>query len=92
MIVVKVELWSAVDGQKTELARMVVDNIGGTKHRGDYRCRTLRGRDEDSLERAMRSLPETGFQRHGKVTGHPRLREHVWNLVAKALRALDYGQ
>ena len=47
MIVIRVELWSAVSGQKSELARMVIDNIGGTNHLGDYRCRTLRGRSEE---------------------------------------------
>lgn len=92
MIIVRVELWSAVNGQKTELARMVIDNIGGTDQRGDYRTRTLRGRSEDALDKAMLTMSTGGTQREGKVMGHPRLREHVWNLVAKALTGLRYGQ
>lgn len=88
MIVVKVELWSAIDGQTTELARMTIDNIGGTATRGDYRTRTLRGRSEEALHRAMLT---DGVQREGRVFGHARLKEHVWNLVAKALVGLGYG-
>lgn len=92
MIVIRVELWSAVSGQKSELARMVIDNIGGTNHLGDYRCRTLRGRSEEALDRALINMRSTGTQREGRVLGHPRLREHVWNLVAKALTGMGYGQ
>jgi hypothetical protein len=89
MIIVKVELWSAVDGQKTELARMTIDNIGGTQHRGDYRARTLRGRSQEALHKAMLS---NGVQREGRVLGHQRLKLHVWHLVAKALTGLGYGE
>jgi len=94
MIVVRVELWSAIDGQKTELARMVIDNVGGTERLGDYRTRTLRGRSEIALHGAMRqALNEMGgVQREGEVLRHPRLREHVWNLVAKALVSMGYGE
>lgn len=91
MIVVKVELWSAVDGQKTELARMVIDNIGGTQTTGNYRSRTLIGRSKDALDRALHNIPMK-VQREGRVSGHARLREHVWNLVAKALAGMGYGQ
>lgn len=89
MIVVKVELWSAIDGSRTELARMSIDNIGGTVERGDYRARTYRGRSGEALERA---LATGGIQREGRVLCHRRRREHVWNLVAKALVNLGYGQ
>jgi hypothetical protein len=92
MIVVKVEIWSAVTGQKTELARVVIDNIGGTTHLGNYRARSLKGRDEEALDKAMLRIQSTGTQREGKVIGHPRLREHVWNLVAKSLSAMGYGK
>lgn len=92
MIIIRVELWSAVNGQKSELARMVIDNIGGTNERGDYRTRTLRGRSADALDRALLNMDGGGTQREGKVIGHPRLREHVWNLVAKALSGMGYGR
>jgi hypothetical protein len=88
MIIVRVELWSAVTGQRTELARMTIDNIGGTNERCDYRIRSLRGRSEEALDRA---LINNTVQREAKVLGHPRLREHVWNLVAKGLVACGYA-
>lgn len=92
MIIVRVELWSAVNGEKTELARMIIDNIGGTAQRGDYRCRTLRGRSAAAFDRAMHRIgDESVVTRSGNVWGHPRLREHVWNLVAKALSGMGYG-
>lgn len=89
MIIIRVELWSAVNGQVTELARMSIDNIGGTQQLGDYRARTYRGRSAEALTKAMLS---GGVQREGEVLRHPRLREHVWNLVAKALTGLGYGK
>ena len=85
MIVVKVELWSALTGEKTELARAHISNIGGTAQKGDYHCQAFRGRDSAALDRHV-------VQKDGEVRGHPRLRQHIWNLVAKALAAMDYGQ
>lgn len=90
MIVVRVELWSAVDGQVTELARATLDNIGVSQNMqlGDYRVRTFRGRSAEALHKAMVA---GSVQREGRVLGHARLREHVWNLVAKGLTQLGYG-
>ena len=84
MIVVRVELHSAISGEVTEIARAYVDNIGGSMQSGDYRVRTLNGRSERALDRGI-------VQREGRVFGHARLREHVWNLVAKALSSCGYG-
>ena len=89
MIVVKVELWSAIDGRRTELARAMIDNIGGDHNLRDYGCRTYRGRDEETLHKAM--LNDT-VTRRGKVLQHPSPKVHVWNLVAKALAAMGYGE
>lgn len=89
MIVVKVELWSAVDGKRTELARMMINNTSGTGNYRDYECRTYRGRSEKALHNAM--LKDT-TQRRGKVLKHPALAVHVWNLVAKALKNMGYGK
>lgn len=84
MIVVRVELWSAITGKKTEIARMHISNIGGTENLGNYECRTFRGRSAQELARQTR-------QRECQVRGHPRLSQHVWNLVAKALTGMGYG-
>jgi hypothetical protein len=82
MIVVRVELHSAITHKVTEIARMCIDNIGGTRNSGDYRVRTMRGRDEEALDKQT-------VQREGRVLGHPRLTSHVWRLVSKALKAVD---
>lgn len=89
VIIVRVELWSAVTGQVSELARMSIDNIGGDIRHGDYRVRTLRGRSKEALDKALIS---NNVQREGKVIRHARLSEHVWNLVAKALANTGYGE
>lgn len=90
MIVVRVELWSAIDGHITELARMMLDNINTSRDMktGDYAVRTYRGRSAEALRKAM--INNT-VQREGKVLGHKRLAEHVWNLVTKGLVTMGYG-
>lgn len=85
MIVVKVELHSAITGQVTELARMGICNIGGTKDIGHYAVETYRGRCARDLAQRIR-------QRGGEVRGYPRLRLHVWHLVARALTSLGYAK
>ncbi|OJY65494.1 MAG: hypothetical protein BGP16_12770 [Sphingobium sp. 66-54] len=85
MIVIRVELWSAVTGEKSELARMHICNEGGTERVGNYSCRTLHGRSAAQLDKGRP-------QRTGSVTGHRRLDLHVWHLVAKALAAMGYGE
>lgn len=84
MIVVRVELHSAITGQVTELARMHISNEGGTATKGDYGVETLRGRDKAALDKRR-------VQRSGKVTNYPRLSIHVWHLVARALIATGYA-
>lgn len=89
MIVVRVELWSAVNGSRTELARMHIANDGEatqTNHRiGDYVGEALRGRDTEALNRGV-------VQKRGSVRGWRRLDFHVWNLVAAMLDDMGYTQ
>lgn len=88
MIVVRVELWSARTGQRTELARLRIANDGEATSAnvrfGDYVGETLRGRSEAALDKGA-------VQRTGRVVGHPRLSLHVWHLVARMLVAMGYG-
>lgn len=84
MIVVKVELHSAITGQISELARMHICNIGGTHTKGDYSCTTLRGRSKADLDRRV-------SQRSGFVRKYPRLAIHVWHLVARSLVTMGYA-
>lgn len=85
MIIVRVELHSAITGKVTELARAHICNTGGTETAGDYDVRTLTGRSASALDQGL-------VNRKGKVFGHARLKLHVWHLVAKALAAMGYGR
>lgn len=84
MIIVRVELHSAITGHVTELARAHICNVGGTATKGDYKVATLRGRDTATLDRRV-------AQRRGTVRDYPRLSIHVWHLVARALIAMGYA-
>lgn len=87
MIVVRVELWSAIDGSRTELARMHIANDGKAstvnRRRGDYVGETFVGRDAAALDRQQVS-------KRGSVANYPRLDLHVWNLVARMLASMGY--
>lgn len=87
MIIVRVELWSAVTGRVTELARMNIANVGGSDTKRNYKAVTYRGRSKDALDRAMRVA---GITRKGEVFGHQSKALHVWYLVSRALRAMEY--
>ncbi len=99
MLVVRVELWSAVTGEKTEIARAVIANDGtGDADKGNYWALALRGRDKDALDRSMAAgvraaidgLESPAINRRGEVKGYPRLDLHVFNLVARCLSAMGY--
>lgn len=82
MIVVRVELHSAITGKVTEIAKMRISNDGtGNGPRGNYDVATLRKGDSDH------SAP----LRAGRVEGHARLSYHVWKLVARALAAVGFS-
>lgn len=85
MIVIKVELHSAITHKVTELGRMVIHNIGGTLLRGNYGVKVGR-KGQDSFQ--VLEKP----QRSGKVESHPRLSQSVWCLVAKALASTGYAK
>jgi hypothetical protein len=85
MIVVKVELHSAITKKITELARMHICNEGGTNERGEYGVKTFRGRDSAALDKGL-------VTREGKVHDYPRLAIHVWHLVYEALKATNYNR
>lgn len=84
MIVIRVELHSAVSRTVTEIARMKIINVGGTRTLGHYFAETYRGRSGEQLKRGVR-------QRSGSVRDYPRLSVHVWHLVARALIAMKYA-
>jgi hypothetical protein len=84
MIVIRVELWSAITGARTELARMHIANTGehgGARH--DYTGQTFIGRNTAALDRGTVS-------KRGTVPDYPRQQLHVWNLVARMLTSMGY--
>ena len=85
MLIVRVELHSARTGEVTEIARMRICNVGVSNEgrKGDYEIVTFRGRSTEQLDQRTK-------QRSGFVYGHPRLAEHGWKLVRKALEAIKY--
>lgn len=89
MLIVRVELWSAITGKVTEIARMQIANDGAASatnpRLGDYVARTFTGRDTAALDRGR-------VTRTGHVRRWPRLDRHVWGLVHAALDACGYGR
>lgn len=79
MIVVKIELWPGGNPVSArELGRTYIDNVGGSKDRGDYRVR---------VQRRGSSPSEYKQTRMGKVKDYPRLSYNVWRLVIRALKS-----
>jgi hypothetical protein len=84
MIVVRVELVSAITGQTTELARMHIANDGtGSTTLSSYDGKTFVGRSEETLNRQQ-------ISKSARVENWPRQRFHVWNLVARMLGEMGY--
>lgn len=86
MLVVRVELHSAVTGEISEIARMRLYNDGdGTRTRGNYVGEVFRGRSFEALDK-------TTVHKRGEIRNWPRLDRHVWNLVTAMLENMGYGE
>lgn len=82
MIVVKVELHSAITGQITLLGSAIISNVGTTldgKY-GDYDVVVSRKSDAEDLQKVF-----TKPLRRGHIKHHPRLAQNVWRLVLKSI-------
>lgn len=86
MLIVRVELHSAITGQITEIGRMEIVNDGTspTPKIGHYNVRTLRGRNFGSFD-------ERVTQKAGRIEKWRRQDRHVWYLVSIALAKCGYG-
>lgn len=74
MIVVKVELHSAITGKVTEIGRALIVNDGtGTKDRGNYTINIMRKGSKNIV------------QKQSVVKNYPRLSYPVWELIRRAL-------
>lgn len=85
MIIVKVELHSAITHQITELARMKICNDGQSENSnfGDYIFQTFIGRSSEQLNKETEA-------KNTNVKHWPKHRLHIWNLVCKGLRQMGY--
>jgi len=89
MLVVRVELHSAVTGKVTEIARMLLFNDGtGTRDTGNYKGKVVRGDTEEHMAPAV--IYQRKSLREGEVKDYPRLKLHVWNLVTRMLTSMKY--
>lgn len=84
MIVVTVELQSAITGKTTLLGKAIIANVGGDENTGEYRA-TFGRRNQHDL-RQINSSPT----RQGEVKDFPRLRLNAWHLLRRALEAAGY--
>jgi hypothetical protein len=88
MIVVRVELHSAVTGKIKEIARAVIYNDGtGTGRRGNYKAFAVKGRQEPMTPKEMWQGTKL---RESEVKDYRRIDLHVWNLVVRALSGMGY--
>lgn len=86
MIVVKVELHSAITKNVSLLYQVVIANDGTSKDptRGNYDVAVGRKSHKTLL------LVWTESSRRGRVEGYPRQSAHVLNLVSRALTAVGF--
>jgi hypothetical protein len=82
MIVVKIELHSAITHRITEIGRMYIWKKDGYHERGDYDVRVM---DKGKLDGDPRL--EKDVCRSGEVTNYPRLSYNVWRLITRALKS-----
>ena len=92
MIVVRIELHSAVTGKKTLLNEMIVHNVGKTPGASgdvcDYKAVMLRKGSKEVAD--AKSWDDLSVSRSARVTGHARNSLPVQTLIRKALDALGY--
>lgn len=87
MIVVRIELHSAVTGKVKEIGVMRLGNVGGDANRGDYEVRVQRRAERDLPGRAEFETWDEPTTRTGEVKNYPRLSYNVWRLILRALRS-----
>ena len=86
VIVIRVELASAISGETTLLNSLVIDNQSGDGAKRDYRVRSYR-KNLDPVEAILKGSKPT---REGFVRNHSSDAESVLNLVSKALIVMGY--
>lgn len=90
MLVVRVEMHSAITGKTTEIARMIIANDGqGTPSRGSYWGVAAKGVTRGPMVPAA-VVHASRTMARGEVKEYPRRSKHVWHLVTRMLTAMGY--
>ena len=82
MIVVRIDLISAVTGNTTRLGAATISNIGGSRKLGDYTVKVAR--KPHAVANAWDKI-EAQPLRTGEVKDYPRLSYNIWRLIIRAL-------
>lgn len=91
MLIVRVELHSAITRNTSEIARMIIANDGcGTSGRGSYWGRAAKGVIEGDTMIPPAIMHDSRKLRHAEVQDYPRKSLHVWNLVSRMLKEMGY--
>lgn len=91
MLVVRVELHSAITGKISEIARMIIANDGtGHGSSGNYWGRAAKGVIEGDTMIPPAIMHDSRKLRHAEVKEYARKSLHVWNLVSRMLSAMGY--
>lgn len=86
MIIVRVELLSAITGKTTELARMhIINDESGNDNSRNYKGISFRGRDKSMLNLGT-------VQKEASLKNWKSKQFHIWNLVRAMLTNLGYTQ
>ncbi len=86
MLVITIDLHSAITGKKKNLGTIIIANDGtGSDTKGNYWGRAYRAGMTLSSWHTKRPI------RTAEVKGHPRMRFSVWHLVTEMLINLGYG-
>lgn len=89
MLVIRVELHSAITGKITEIARMILYNDGtGSAERGSYKGKAVKGNTDGPMAPAV--IHQRKALREGVVLDYARQRLHVWHLVSRMLASMGY--
>lgn len=90
ILVVRVELHSAVSGEISEIARMIIANDGtGERLRGNYWGHAAKGDTKNHMIPAVILHPSRKLN-YAEVKDYARNSLHVWNLVKRMLDAMGY--
>lgn len=89
MIIVTIELKSAVDGRTEKLGEMVICNDGTStqRTRGNYDAFVYRKHKFFDWKKLTNNLT-----RRGRVENYSRLQRPIWDLVGLALKDMGYGK